>query len=41
MLRVKEDVEAFIPVLFNDEINIFNNRYQNILDKLKEIEDID
>jgi len=41
MLRVKQDVEAFVPVLFNEEINLFNNRYQNILDKLKEIENID
>lgn len=41
MLRVKQDVEAFVPVLFNEEINLFNNRYQNILDKLKEVENID
>jgi len=41
MLRVKEDVEAFVPILFNESINLFNNRYQNILDKLKEIENID
>ena len=41
MLRVKQDVEAFIPVLFNEEINLFNNRYQNILDKFKEIEKYD
>jgi ATP-dependent DNA helicase RecG len=41
LLRVKEDVEVFVPILFNDEINLFNNRYQNILDKLKEVENLD
>lgn len=41
MLRVKEDVEEFAPILFNEEIDLFNNQYENILNKLKEIENID
>ena len=31
----------FIPILFNDELNLFNSCYQNILDKLKEVENLD
>ena len=41
LLRVKQDVDAFIPELFNENINLFNNRYQNIIDKLEEDEKID
>ena len=38
MLRVKEDLEAFIPELFNDSDNLFNNRYQNILNKIEKVD---
>ena len=41
LLRVKQGVDAFIPELFNENINLFNNRYQNIIDKLEEDEKID